>query len=85
MEDVGGDVLIKLEKIFQQLEHCEGLDKWLLLLKKFVIKINKLDEKYNVITTIEAEGLFDKYEAIIEKLAIPKADALQIIEKYREW
>lgn len=53
--------------------------------KKSVIKINKLDEKYNFITTIEAEGLFDKYTAVIEKLDISEADALQIIEKYREW
>lgn len=54
-------------------------------LKKCIVGINKLNEKYNFIMTIEAEELYEKLIEISIEKGISEEETEKIIEDNREW
>lgn len=85
LEFVEADAIIKTEKILFTFElECKTKDISKSL-KKCVVAINRLNEKLNFITTIEAENLFDKLLSLSKKLGFDDSSANDIIENNRDW
>jgi hypothetical protein len=54
-------------------------------LKKCVLGINKLNEQYNFIMTIEAEDIYKKLIKISKKQGLTEEETEKIIEENRDW
>lgn len=84
LEYVEPEAIVKAEKIIDKL-NANKTDDPKKLLAKTVIAINKLDEKYHFIDTIERENIFDKLIEIAQKQNITSDVATQIIDENRDW
>ena len=52
---------------------------------KLVKKLNKINDKYGLIETMEREELCEWMNAIIRKTGLELADDVDITDEYREW
>lgn len=85
LEYVELEYILKTEKILIQFEVVELQENAQKALKKAVIAINKLDEKFGFISTIEAENIIDQLVEISTKKGLSEQEAALIIEGNREW
>jgi hypothetical protein len=83
MEDEMKKVAIKKENIIKK--YAASADKIKNELKKCVAGINKLNEKYNFIMTIEAEELYEELVKISKEKGLLEEVAEKIIEDNRDW
>ncbi len=79
------DHIVKIEKIIMKLDNLLDIKYFEKELRKTVIAINKLDDKYNFITTIESEQIFEKLISISSKTKVKKVEIIKIIEENRNW
>jgi hypothetical protein len=79
------DCILKIEKIIFSFINADASKNSQKELKKAVLAINKLDEKYNCIYTIEAEQIHEKLNEIATSKNIKSVEANQIIDLNREW
>jgi hypothetical protein len=84
LEYVEPDCIIKAEKILQDFE-LQNKTQTEKSLKKAVLALNKLEEKFNFINTIEAEHLHEKLMEIAIKKELSDQRARTIIEANRDW
>lgn len=85
LEFVDTDAIIRIDKIVSTFEAETEVKDIKKALKKCVVAINKLDDKLNFITTIEAEDLFTKLVKLAVKLGLTQADATTIVDQSRMW
>ncbi|MET3028020.1 hypothetical protein ABXT06_15175 [Flavobacterium sp. UW10123] len=85
IEFVEADAIIKTEKILCTFELECKTKNICTSLKKSIVAINRLNEKLNFITTIEAENLFDKLLSLSKELGLDDFKANEIIENNRDW
>jgi hypothetical protein len=83
--DIDPDIIICMESIFVRLYGYIHHDFFMKELKKSIYKINKLDNKYGFITTIEVEDLFDKFSIMLNHDPVIKEKALELIDATRDW
>lgn len=80
------DALLKTEKAILQFQQKESRQKTKEnALKKCIETLNKIDEKYSHIGTIERDEIYEKLLSITSTKEIDEQIAVKIIEKYREW
>ena len=84
-EDEMKKVLIKMENTIQKYKVSNDKSIQKNELKKCIIGINKLNEKYNFIMTLEAEELCNRLIEISKYKGILEEEAEKIIENNREW
>lgn len=85
LEYLEPDCIVKTEKIIAKFSEAEVLKLLQKELKKAVIAINKLDEKYNFISTIEAENLVEKLLEISITKGMLQQEAMEIVDSNRDW
>jgi hypothetical protein len=85
LEYVDPEKIIKTEKIIAKFENTLDNKTALTELKKSIVAINKLDDKEEFITTIEAENLVDKLTEIALAKGLEVEKIAQQIETNRTW
>lgn len=84
-EYVDADCILKIEKVLTNFEKVTEEKLVKKELKKAIISINKIEEKLNFITTIEAENIYNKLIEIATQKGLSETETIEIIETEREW
>ncbi len=82
-EFVDAKAILKTEASLTKFEKATGNKEK--ALRTCVVEINRLEDKLNFITTIEAENLFDLLIELSVKSGLAGEEAVRIIDEVREW
>ncbi|MFH6993733.1 hypothetical protein [Flavobacterium sp. FlaQc-48] len=85
IEYADADCILKTEKALTNFDTITEEKRVKKELKKAITSINKIEEKFNFITTIEAENIYDKLVEIAIRKGLSENEAIEIIETEREW
>ncbi|MDQ1165346.1 hypothetical protein [Flavobacterium sp. SORGH_AS_0622] len=85
LEYVEADAIIKTEKILTSFELDSQTKDTRKALKKCIVALNKLNEKLQFITTIEAESLVDQIIKLSISFGLNDLESNEIIDKNRDW
>lgn len=85
VEYVDADCILKTEKALTNFDKITEEKLVKKELKKAIVSVNKIEEKFNFITTIEAEDIYEKLIEISISKGISESEAIEIIETGREW
>ncbi|MGB4812094.1 MAG: hypothetical protein WBP13_06390 [Methylophilaceae bacterium] len=77
--------IVKIEKIITQFDMSNIEEDIQKALKKAVMDINKLDDKFSFIGTIEAEAIVEVLTEIAEKRGQTDQQAILTIDQHRNW
>lgn len=85
LEYVEADAIIKTDKILTSFEIDSQTKDTRKALKKCTLALNKLNEKLQFITTIEAESLIEQMIKLSISFGLNDLESNEIIEKNRDW
>lgn len=83
LETIEPEIIKKMEKLIEKYESINGNVNS--ELRKCIKSINKLDEKYSFIGTIEREDIYDILGRISQKHGVNENDFEKIMEENRDW